>query len=321
MKNITPTSELFIVYSIPFIMLAILIIIENTPKIINALKEKSKKTYNNMCYDSWFDKSFKSPSFIIPLLLLRTKTFWFIIFLIIPTIMMDENVIQTPLTSLYISLNAAGLFYLVFNLIPEIKQKCQAARQASVFIFSITSTRASIMNELTGRPIFTEANRIITEDLFKEIGSKLRGAYFDPNNRPHINTNNIFAHQIPIQAHTRINYNNAQNIFDVLNQVVEIYTSLIEKIKNITYIEKLELYNSVCFLEGQINEFKTLRNNNFFPVTEIHLIAYILSAPDKLNYYAQNELPRYVGDRFNLRIKLSKEEVRSARKLQVKHYS
>lgn len=320
MKNPTPTIELLIVFFLPAFIFLTLIANDSIPYLFKTLSKKSNNLYNNMCYDSWYGRSFKSLSMITPLLLLRTKTFWAIILLLIPTIMMKKNAIQTPLTSLYISLNAAGLFYLIFNLIPEVKQKCQAARQASSFIFAITSIRASIMHELTGKALFTEANQVITENLFYEIGSKLRNSYYDPSHHPSANTNSIFVYQIPIQQHTSMNNNNAKNMLDVMNQAIENYLSFIEKIKNVTYIEKLELYHAVCFLEEQMNEFKVLCSYPYFPITEVQLIAYVLSAPDKLNYYAQKELPKYVGDRFNLRIKLSKKEITSARELQLKQY-
>ena len=109
-------------------------------------------------------------------------------------------------------------------------------------------------------------------------------------------------------------------MFDVMRIVVDLYLELIKKAKGVAYIDKLELYDALCFLESEINECKKLMESTIFPITETQLIAYILSAPDKLNYYAQKELPKYVGGRFDLKIKLSKDEINSAKKLNLTHY-
>ncbi|HIF9452884.1 TPA: hypothetical protein ACX6SX_003286 [Photobacterium damselae] len=51
---------------------------------------------------------------------------------------------------------------------------------------------------------------------------------------------------------------------------------------------------------------------------ENDLVSYFLYAPDKLNFYAQKELPFYVGGRFNLNFEAIKEEAQLARELSTK---
>lgn len=317
----SPIVELLLALSLPPLAGILYIKTFNISPILFEMARKiTKKAYNKQCYIFWHDNAFKSSTRLIPLLLLRTKTFWVIIFSMIPAFTMSKFNETTPFTSLYISLNAAGIFYIIFNLIPELKNKCQAARQANNFISSIKVTRATIMSELTGKFIFTEANRVITKEMFLGIGDDLRAKYHAPSILPIVTTNSIHVMQIPISTQLHINYKGAKNMFDVMRIVVDLYLELIKKAKGVAYIDKLELYDALCFLESEINECKKLMESTIFPITETQLIAYILSAPDKLNYYAQKELPKYVGGRFDLKIKLSKDEINSAKKLNLTHY-
>ncbi len=317
----SPIVELLFALSLPPLAGILYIKTFNISPMLFEMAEKTiKKAYNKQCYDFWYDNTFKSSARLIPLLLLRTKTFWFIIFLMIPTFTMSKFSETTPFTSLYISLNAAGVFYLVFNLIPELKNRCQAARQSYSFILAIKATRATVMYELTGKDFFTEANRVITKELFLGIGEDLRVKYHQPSLGPIVKTNSIYVKQIPISTHFHHNYINARNMLDVMHELVDLYLDLIKKTKRVAHIEKLELYDALCFLESEINTCKKRMHSPVFPTTETELIAYILSAPDKLNYYAQKELPKYVGGRFDLKIKLSKIEIESARKLNLIHH-
>ncbi|ENO0733334.1 hypothetical protein ACA508_004629, partial [Vibrio parahaemolyticus] len=84
---------------------------------------------------------------------------------------------------------------------------------------------------------------------------------------------------------------------------------------SIPSIEQLNLYDSLNYLEEELEHFS---DKLTYTLNESDLVAYFIQAVDKVNYYAQIEMPFYVGQRYDLRFEPTKDELKVAKRLVTK---
>jgi len=279
------------------------------------IKEKLKSVYSLLIYKSYYDKQFRNEGIAACLLTFVNIQFWITIFIILPVVTLSEESLKNPLVSLYLSLSAAGIFYIVFNLYPEVRQKFRAAKEALPFILKIKGRRAQVLAELmstNGHDFFTEANRFLSKSTYLELIGLLRnknGYTSTPTDPCNPKNGSYIKYSINPPLNILLNRNMAIDSFTVstMSQMCEkiAINNLrdIRRIKEIHNIESLKLYDALIYLENEMIQFIEQSYKD-----ECSLVAYFLQAPDKLNYYAQKELPWYVGNRFDLKFKPTKDE-------------
>ncbi|WP_178090925.1 hypothetical protein, partial [Plesiomonas shigelloides] len=255
---------------------------------------------------------------------LTKKRLWLILFSLLPTVFMSSQSLQYPLISLYISLNAAGIFYIVFNLYPEVKQNFRTAKQAYILISNIQKRRAWLYREFFDVNCFTEANRYLSKEKFSEVIEILRkeNGY---RTEPCGNSGNLIHHTLTPPLGIAIKHRviniigyDVQTLQDACVHIAKNNLKDIKKLKEIPNISALELYDAISYLEREMELILPRSANGLL---ENDLVSYFLYAPDKLNYYAQKELPFYVGGRFNLNFEATKEEALLARELSTKCFA
>jgi len=286
------------------------------------IKKKLKFVYSSLLYKSYYDKQFRNEGIAACLLILVNIQFWMTLLIILPILTFKEESLKIPLVSLYLSISAAGIFYIIFNLYPEVRQKFRAAKEVLPFILKIKARRAKVLAELTsinGHEFFTEANRFLSKSKHLELIKMIRkkNGYtetpVDPSNpkqgcqikysiNPPLN--------IPLNRNMTIDRFTVSTMDQMCEKIATNNLRDIRRIKEIPNIESLRLYDSLIYLENEMVQFIEQSYKD-----ECSLVAYFLQAPDKVNYYAQKELPWYVGNRFDLKFTPTKDEKNVAKGL------
>ncbi len=119
-------------------------------KIASYINEQLSIKYSKMLYKSgYYDRTFKSRGFPALLVMVADVRFLIILLVVVPSPMgyrYQES--QSSLGSLYLSLCAASIFYLVFNLYPDILSKFQPAQHCYDKILMIGVRRKKILKIL-----------------------------------------------------------------------------------------------------------------------------------------------------------------------------
>ncbi|RBW66121.1 hypothetical protein DS893_05915 [Vibrionales bacterium C3R12] len=290
------------------------------------VKDQLVSLYSSMLFDNYYDRTYKNQDVAAAIICLTKKRFWLIVASLVPTLFMTSESLSTPVTGLYISLNAAGIFYIVFNLFPEVKQSFRAAKQALSPLQMIKVRRAWLMQELTGASYFTEANRYLTEDSYIELVNKLRelnGYKATPiptkgDGQSYSMTYSL-SHPLAIDIKNGFSFSRkpVKTLLDVCNIFVEQNLRDLEKLKAIPNIDLLGIYDSLNYLEAEMSQYADKPQQM---VMESDLVAYFIQAVDKVNYSAQIEMPFYVGQRYDLQFEPSDIEKGFAKKLVTKFY-
>ena len=282
--------------------------------------------YSSMLFDNYYDHTYKNQEVAAAIICLTKKRFWLIVASLLPTLFMTTDSLSVPATSLYISLNAAGIFYIVFNLYPEVKQSFRAAKKALSPLQMIKVRRAWLMQELTGASYFTEANRYLTEDTYMDLVNKLRalnGYKATPvptkgNGQSYSITYSI-SHPLAIDIKNNFTFSRkpVKTLLDVCNIFAEQNLRDLEKLKAIPNIDLLGIYDSLNYLEAEMEQYA---DKPLQMIVESDLVAYFIQAVDKVNYSAQIEMPFYVGQRYDLKFEPTDIEKGFAKKLVTKFY-
>ncbi|MFA0382408.1 hypothetical protein [Vibrio sp. 10N.222.54.A3] len=299
---------------------------ESGVEIKKKIKNQLASRYSSMLFDNYYDRTYKNQEVSAAIICLTKKRFWLIVASLIPTFFMTSDSLSTPVVGLYISLNAAGIFYIVFNLYPEVKQSFRAAKQALFSLEMIKVRRAWLMKELTGASYFTEANRYLTEDSHIELVNKLRELNgFKVIPVPNKGDGQLYSivyslsHPLAIGIKNGFSFSRkpVKTLLDVCNIFVEQNLRDLEKLKAIPNIDLLGIYDSLNYLEAEMSQYADKPQQM---VTESDLVAYFIQAVDKVNYSAQIEMPFYVGQRYDLKFEPSDIEKGFAKKLVTKFY-
>ncbi|MUK48268.1 hypothetical protein GNP79_19450 [Aliivibrio fischeri] len=280
--------------------------------------------YSKLLYENHHSYTFRNQEVAACVICLTKKRFWLIMFSLLPTVFMSSESLQYPLVSLYISINAAGIFYIVFNLYPEVKQNFRSAKQAYLLISNIRKRRAWLYSEFFDVNFFTEANRFLSKEKFSEIIEMLRkanGYRTEPCGNSGKSIYYTLTPPLAIAIKNReinvIGYD-VQTLQDACVHIARDNLKDIQKLKEIPNISALALYDAISYLE---REMELILPRALTGLYENDLVSYFLYAPDKLNYYAQKELPYYVGGRFDLKFEATKEESMLARELSTKCFA
>ncbi|TMP70533.1 hypothetical protein CWB76_10150 [Pseudoalteromonas sp. S1609] len=289
------------------------------------IKNKILTCYSSILYEEYYDQTYKNQHLAAALICLIKKRFWLIVLTMFPTLFFfTPNLSSSPVGSLYVSLNAAGIFYIVFNLYPEVQQSFKAAKLANSSLNMIRARRAWLVNEITEAETFTEANRYLTKDTHIELVKKLQSmngykATLNPNVKVGKSYKISYSLKHPlyidIMNQFHLSPEPVKNLLEVCNVIARDNLRDIKKIKSIPNIEQLVLYDSLIYLEEQMKKWTECSHS----ATELMLVAYLIQAVDKINYYAQMEMPLYVGLRYDLKFKPTKDEKEFARKLVTLH--
>ncbi|MBV7299695.1 hypothetical protein [Enterovibrio paralichthyis] len=277
--------------------------------------------YSNLLYEHHYSYTFRNQEIAACVICLTKKRFWLIVLSLFPTAFMSSDSLQSPLVSLYISINAAGIFYIVFNLYPEVRQNFRAAKLAYLLVSKIRKRRAWLYREFFDVNSFTEANRYLTKERFSQIIEMLREANGYREEPCGKNGKLIFYKLNPpldIAIKNReidVIGHNVNTLQEACLHIVKDNLRDIQKLKDIPNISSLELFDAISYLEREMELILPRVSTGLF---ENDLVSYFLYAPDKLNYYAQKELPFYVGGRFNLKFEATKEEIKLAQELSTK---
>ena len=299
---------------------------ESGVEIKKKVKDQLASRYSSMLFDNYYDRTYKNQDVAVAIICLTKKRFWLIIASLIPTLFMTSESLSTPAIGLYISLNAAGIFYIVFNLYPEVKQSFRAAKQALSPLQMIKVRRAWLIQELTDASYFTEANRYLTEDTYIELVNKLRelnGYKAIPvptkNDGQSYSITYSLIHPLAINIKNGFSFSRkpVRTLLDVCNIFVEQNLRDLEKLKAIPNIDLLGIYDSLNYLEAEMTQYADKPQQM---VMESDLVAYFIQAVDKVNYSAQIEMPSYVGQRYDLQFEPSDIEKEHAKKLVTKFY-
>ncbi|HIF9500792.1 TPA: hypothetical protein ACX6SY_001946 [Photobacterium damselae] len=283
--------------------------------------DRALKLYSKLLYEHHHSYTFRNQDIAACVICLTKKRFWLIVFSLLPTAFMSSESLQYPLISLYISINAAGIFYIVFNLYPEVKQNFRTAKQAYLLISNIRKRRAWLYSEFFDVNFFTEANRYLSKKKFSEVIEMLRkenGYRTEPCGDNGKLIHYTLTPPLNIAIKNReinvVGYD-VQTLQDACVHIAKDNLKDIQKLKDIPNISALKLYDAINYLE---REMEAILPRAVSGLRENDLVSYFLYAPDKLNYYAQKELPFYVGRRFNLNFEATKEEAQLARELSTK---
>ncbi|HBS7153165.1 TPA: hypothetical protein MAO86_004423 [Klebsiella pneumoniae] len=264
------------------------------------LRDKLFSVYSKILYKSYHDHTFKKRGFPALLVTFADVRFLIILLIVIPSLWIPYIKLQSSLGSLYLSLCAASIFYLVFNLYPDILSKFQPAQHCYDKISMIGVRRKEILKILQDEHSddwFGEANRYLTKDRYLKNLSRLRCIVAEKGRGLSFRTNDkgVF--------------------FDYCLRVAQENINDIKYIKSIPNINKLDLYDSLIYLEREMIRYvraATERNEMFI---DSFIVAYLIHAVDKLNFYSQKELPYYVGNRFRLKFIPTVEEENLAKEL------
>ncbi|WP_141709917.1 hypothetical protein, partial [Enterovibrio norvegicus] len=260
--------------------------------------DRALKLYSKLLYEHHHSYTFRNQEIAACVICLTKKRFWIILFSLLPTVFMSSESLQYPLISLYISINAAGIFYIVFNLYPEVKQNFRTAKQAYLLISNIRKRRAWLYSEFFDVNFLTEANRYLSKEKFSEVIEMLRkenGYKTEPCGNFHYTLTPPLGIAIKNREINVVGYD-VQTLQDACVKIAKDNLNDIQKLKEIPNISALELYDAISYLE---REMEVILPRSASGLCENDLVSYFLYAPDKLNYYAQKELPFYVGGRFN----------------------
>lgn len=286
--------------------------------------DRTLSLYSRLLYKNHHSYTFRNQEIAACVICLTKKRFWLILFSLLPTVFMSRDSLQYPFVSLYISINAAGIFYVVFNLYPEVKQNFRAAKQAYLLISNIRKRRAWLYSEFFDVNFFTEANRYLSKETFSELIEMLRKANGyreelcgDNGKSIHYTLTPPLGIAIKNREINVIGFD-VQTLQDACVHIARENLKDIQKLKEIPNISALELYDAISYLE---REMELILPRAVSGLLENDLVSYFLYAPDKLNYYAQKELPFYVGERFNLNFEATKEEAKLARELSTKCFA
>ncbi|WP_442487075.1 hypothetical protein [Halomonas litopenaei] len=294
---------------------------ESGVEIQKKIKDQFASRYSSMLYENYYDRTYKNQEVAAAIICLAKKRFWLIAASLIPALFMTSDSLSSPAAGLYISLNAAGIFYIVFNLYPEVKQSFRAAKQALSPLQRIKVRRAWLMQELTGASYFTEANRYLTKDSYIELVNKLRELNgYKAIPRPTKGDGQSYSityslsHPLAIDIKNGFSFSRKKvnTLLDVCNVFVEQNLRDLEKLKAIPNIDLLGIYDSLNYLESEMAQYADKPQQM---VMESDLVAYFIQAVDKVNYSAQIEMPFYVGQRYDLKFEPSSIEKEFAKKL------
>ncbi|HBW9979140.1 hypothetical protein [Klebsiella pneumoniae] len=269
-------------------------------KIVFYINEQLSIKYSKILYKSYYDHTFKSRGFPALLVMVADVRFLIILLVVVPSLWIPYQELQSSLGSLYLSLCAASIFYLVFNLYPDILSKFQPAQHCYDKILMIGVRRKKILKILHdehSHDWFGEADRYLSKDRYLKILSSLQRIVVEKGNGLSFATDEKC------------------NFFEYCLSVAEENIKDIKFIKSIPNINKLDLYDSLIYLEGEMNRYVKAATDKKEIFIDSYIVAYLIHAVDKLNYYSQKELPRYVGNRFRLKFTPTAEEEDLAKEL------
>ncbi len=125
------------------------------------INEQLSIRYSKMLYKSYYDHTFKSRGFPALLVMVADVRFLIILLVVVPSLWIPYQELQSSLGSLYLSLCAASIFYLVFNLYPDILSKFQPAQHCYDKILMIGVRRKRFLKFFTMNILMTGLARLI----------------------------------------------------------------------------------------------------------------------------------------------------------------
>jgi len=274
------------------------------------MKEYILNLYSKLLYKRWYDNKYRNQKIATLLLTIKSKSFLFLMVILTPMLFLKYSELQSNIGAIYLSISAAYVFYIIMNEYPNIYSEMKAAQQSNERIRMIIGRKNNLLLFISGgskSTFFNEANRYLTKEKYLSLINDLRkmSGYKYSNG---VISNSIGFH---------FNYDNV----DFLSHCIKIANETLQDIsyiKSIPNIHRLEIYDAIIYLERELNIFLSQVNKGF--IFEGLFVAYLIQSVDKVSYYSQKELPKYVGNRFNLKFKPTKEEKKTAKELNTLFY-
>ncbi|HDL7933625.1 TPA: hypothetical protein PXP81_004175 [Yersinia enterocolitica] len=274
------------------------------------MKEYILALYSKLLYEKWYDNKYRNQKIATLILTIISKNFLFLMVILTPMLFLKYNELQSNIGAIYLSTSAAYIFYIIMNKYPNIYSEMKAAQQSNERIRMIIGRRNKLLLFISGgskSTFFNEANRHLTKEKYLSLINDLRkmSGYEKSNG---LISNSIGFH---------FDYDGVgflPHCIKIANETLKD----ISYIKSIPSIHRLEIYDAIVYLERELNIFLSQVNKGF--VYEGLFVAYLIQSVDKVSYYSQRELPKYVGNRFNLKFKPTKEEKKTAKELHTLFY-
>lgn len=212
------------------------------------------------------------------------------------------------LSSIYLSIVAAGGFYVIFNVYPEQLVKQRAARQCFELLTKLHSNRKWLLSEIMKSDDFSmfDSPDLLTRDRCKKIQkhiNKIRGVHtlnlpngfslyrekYSISNIPLVSTFSTVA-----DFYIRNHIKGEKRLGMVLNHISLVDQSLVNKLLQINGIQEFHVfYESLLHLERVLEE--RIDALDFFGRPTPYICYSLFQAPDKALFYAANELNQYIN--------------------------
>lgn len=274
------------------------------------MKEYILALYSKLLYEKWYDNKYRNQKIATLILTIISKNFLFLMVILTPMLFLKYNELQSNIGAIYLSTSAAYIFYIIMNKYPNIYSEMKAAQQSNERIRMIIGRRNKLLLFISGgskSTFFNEANRHLTKEKYLSLINDLRKM------RGYEKSNGLISNSIGFH----FDYDGVgflPHCIKIANETLKD----ISYIKSIPSIHRLEIYDAIVYLERELNIFLSQVNKGF--VYEGLFVAYLIQSVDKVSYYSQRELPKYVGNRFNLKFKPTKEEKKTAKELHTLFY-
>jgi len=274
------------------------------------MKECILTLYSKLLYEKWYDNKYRNQKIATLILTMISKSFLFLMVILTPMLFLKYNELQSNIGAIYLSISAAYIFYIIMNKYTNIYSEMKAAQQSNEKIKMIIYRRNKLLLFISGgskSTFFNEANRYLTKEKYLSLINDLRKMSGYKNSNGFISNSTGF----------HFDYDGV----DFLSHCIKIANETLKDIsyiKNIPSIHRLEIYDAIVYLERELNIFLSQVNEGF--VREGLFVAYLIQSVDKVSYYSQRELPKYVGNRFNLKFKPTKAEKKTAKELHTLFY-
>lgn len=274
------------------------------------MKEYILSLYSKLLYEKGHDNKYRNQRLATLILTITSKSFLFLMVILTPMLFLKYNELQSNIGAIYLSISAAYIFYIIMNKYPNIYSEMKAAQQSNERIRMIIGRRNKLLLFISGgskSTFFNEANRYLTKEKYLLLINDLRKM------SGYKNSNGFISYSIGFQ----FDYDGVGFLPHCMKIADETLKD-ISYIKSIPSIHRLEIYDAIVYLERELNIFLSQVNKWF--ICEGFFVAYLIQSVDKVSYYSQRELPKYVGNRFNLKFKPTKEERKAAKELHTLFY-
>ncbi|EGR2026977.1 hypothetical protein DYB89_18110 [Vibrio cholerae] len=213
-----------------------------------------------------------------------------------------------PLSSIYLSIVAAGVFYVIFNVYPEQLVKQRAARQCFELLTKLHSNRKWLLSEVMKSEDFSmfDSPDLLSKERCETVQryiNELRGAeYLNlPNGfslyREQFSISNIqlvSTFSTVADFYIRNRFQGDKKLGLVLNHISLVDQGLVNKLLQVNGIQEFHVfYESLLHLERVLEE--RIEALDFFGRPTPYICYSLFQAPDKALFYAATELNNYIN--------------------------